>query len=560
VPLRWRLALIAAAYVLVTLVGGLATLHAAQRWSKSLDDRRAWLVAAEQSSRLRAAYLDQETGQRGYVLTAQEDFLDPYQRGMTYAATLLKSLESLESKDAQGLPLRGIEDAATDWRAEAVKEIDAVRAGNQPLAQSLVDSGTAKTRFDTVRHRLDALDAAISTRLGQVRTSVDDAQLRTAQTFVATVVMALLVTAIAAFLIRRWLMVPLASLTGAVRRIRSGLPAAVTPQGPPELRQVAIAVDEMQRTINQQRDDAIRAREAIEQSAILAVQVRSELASDLGDFPDGWTMAAGLRAAEGIVAGDCYDVALISPTTIAVVVLDIAGHGAQSAVAALKCKELLKAAVRSGLEPGAAISWLSQQEHGLGDLFLTAFIAVVDTTSGRGTYANAGHPHAILATDTTLQRLGPTGPIVGPFLTTWESGSMLVPPGGKLIIYTDGLIEARDEDRAFYGDGRLLDLLHDLDCREAQPVVDRILGDLDDFHPGRLLDDVTIVVACRAGSDDGDAAAPSDEHLDVTGTTPEVTEPVSELSVSAGTAAPTAGSPVMNTRIDDDVHARQPAL
>ncbi len=110
----------------------------------------------------------------------------------------------------------------------------------------------------------------------------------------------------------------------------------------------------MQRTISHQRDDAIRAREAIEQSAILAVQVRSELASDLGDYPDGWTMAAGLRAAEGVVAGDCYDVSLVSPTTIAIIVLDIAGHGAQSAVAALKCKELLKAALRSGLEPGAS--------------------------------------------------------------------------------------------------------------------------------------------------------------------------------------------------------------
>ena len=43
-------------------------------------------------------------------------------------------------------------------------------------------------------------------------------------------------------------------------------------------------------------------------------------------------MAAGLRAAEGIVAGDCYDVALVSPTTIGIVVLDIAGHGVQSAI------------------------------------------------------------------------------------------------------------------------------------------------------------------------------------------------------------------------------------
>ena len=270
----------------------------------------------------------------------------------------------------------------------------------------------------------------------------------------------------------------------------------------------------MQRTISQQRDDAIRARESIEQSAILAVQVRSELAGDLGDYPSGWTMAAGLRAAEGIVAGDCYDVALVSPTTISIVVLDIAGHGVQSAIAALKCKELLKAALRSGLEPGASVDWLSEQEHGLGDLFLTAFVAVLDTDSGRGTYANAGHPHALLAyAGGLLERLGPTGPIFGPIEGSWETGSMVINPGGKLIIYTDGLVEARDVTRVFYGEERLERLLATLDCPDAQPVVDEILADLDLFHPGRLSDDVTLVVACRTpptAAVEGDGEAVSD--------------------------------------------------
>ena len=533
--LRWRLGLIGAAYVLVTVIGGLATLVAAQRWSEALDDRREWLVASEQAARLRASYSDQETGQRGYVITARDDFLEPYRRGQTEAEPLVAALEEVAG-DRHPLPLSGVEDAVADWRTQAEREIDAVRAGNPQLADALVSAGTAKARFDIVRDHLDQLDAAIADRLEAIRKSVDAGRVATARAFLITVGMALVVSAIGAYLIRRWLMVPLSSITAAVRRIRAGETAALTPHGPPELRRVATAVDDMQRTIIQQRDDAIRARESIEQNAILAVQVRSELTSDLGDYPAGWTMAAGLRPAEGVVAGDCYDVALISPTTIGIVVLDIAGHGAQSAVAALKCKELLKAALRSGLEPGAAVTWLSQQEHGLGELFLTAFVAAVDTTSGRGTYANAGHPHALLARDAQLERLGPTGPIVGPLVTRWESGSMLVDPGAKLIIYTDGLIEARDDARSFYGEPRLVELLVHLDCPDAQPVVDRILGDLDDFHPGRLVDDVTIVVACRAPSGDS----------------------VSEPALSLGTASAVAGSPALATRMDDDVHEQQP--
>ena len=326
--LRWRLALIAAAYVLVTLLGGLATLAAAQDWSTALDDRRAWLVASEQAARLRAAYLDQEGGQRGYVITGNEAFLEPYERGQAQAEALVAQLRALEGSAT--MPLDDVERAVVAWRTEAAQpEIDARAAGNEALADALVGAGSGRARFDVLRGELDQVDAAIETRLGAIVEDVDSSRVRTARAFLLTVLGALIVTAVAAYLVRRWLIRPLAQITSAVRRAESGAETSIGPVGPPELRQVALAVDDMQRTISHQRDDAIRAREAIEQSAILAVQVRSELTSDLGDYPAGWTMAAGLHAAEGIVAGDCYDVGLVSPTTIGIVVLDIAGHGVQ---------------------------------------------------------------------------------------------------------------------------------------------------------------------------------------------------------------------------------------
>ncbi len=539
--LRWRLTLIAAAYVLVTVLGGLATLAAAQDWSTALDDRREWLVANEQAARLRAAYLDQEGGQRGYVITGNETFLEPYDRGQAQAEVLTAQLRAIEGSAL--LPLDDVERAVVIWRTDAAEpEIAARREGNEALADALVSSGSGRARFEDLRGELDRVDAAIETRLGVLEQNVDSGRVRTARAFVLTVFGALIVTAAAAYFVRRWLTRPLSQITAAIRSAGAGSESIVGPVGPPELRQVALAVDDMQRTISHQRDDAIRAREAIEQSAMLAVQVRSELTSDLGDYPAGWTMAAGLRAAEGIVAGDCYDVALVSPTTIGIVVLDIAGHGAQSAIAALKCKELLKAAVRSGLEPGASVDWLSEQEHGLGDLFLTAFVAVIDTDSGRGTYANAGHPHALLAGGgNVVERLGPTGPIFGPIKGGWESGSMVINPGGRLIIYTDGLIEARDRTREFYGEERLERLLARLDCSDAQPVVDEILADLDLFHPGRLSDDVTLVVACRT--------SPTPE---IQGD-PETTSGArSEEGDTEGMGVP-AGSPVDKARMDDDV-------
>lgn len=251
------------------------------------------------------------------------------------------------------------------------------------------------------------------------------------------------------------------------------------------------------------------AREAMEQGTILAVQMRSALSRDLGDYPAGWTVAAGLRPAEGLVAGDCYDVGLLTPSTIGLVVLDIAGHGALSAVSALRCKDLLKAGLRSGMAPGQAFGWLLAQDHGLLGTFLTGFIAVIDTASGVTRYASAGHPEALLRNGTSVVELRPTGPIVGPIPTEWRTEQVVVPAGGALVVYTDGLIEARDDDRQFYGFGRLRDLVGAVECGgEAEPFVSRVLHDLDSFQPLRVADDVTLVIACRT-ADAGAVQSPA---------------------------------------------------
>lgn len=239
------------------------------------------------------------------------------------------------------------------------------------------------------------------------------------------------------------------------------------------------------------------AREAVQQGTILALQMRSELARDLGDHPEGWTVAAGLRPAEGVVAGDCYDVDLLDPTTIGLVVLDIAGHGALSAVAAMRCRDLLKAGLRSGMAPGQAFGWLLAQDHGLAGTFLTGFIAVIDTETGVTRYASAGHPEALVRGGDEVVDLPPTGPIAGPVPGEWRTAEVVVPAGGTLVVYTDGLIEARDSDRRFYGLDRLRELVREVGGADAQPVVEHVLQDLDRFHAQRVADDVTLVVASR---------------------------------------------------------------
>src|SRR4029077_20874389 len=93
------------------------------------------------------------------------------------------------------------------------------------------------------------------------------------------------VTILASSLVRRWLIRPLEALQRAASGAAGPGPIAEVPRtGPEELQQVGDAIDTMQLELSSQRDEAIRSRESLEQSAAVAIRLGEELAHELGDF------------------------------------------------------------------------------------------------------------------------------------------------------------------------------------------------------------------------------------------------------------------------------------
>jgi serine phosphatase RsbU (regulator of sigma subunit) len=171
-------------------------------------------------------------------------------------------------------------------------------------------------------------------------------------------------------------------------------------------------------------------------------------------------------------------------------------------VVALRTKELLRAAMRTFADLGEGVRWVSQQLDGLApDMFVTAFVAIIDTTTGAVEYVGAGHPPALLCHSGTVNELPPTGPIIGPFESIWRSAYATIEEGQAFVVYTDGLVEVRDDDRSEFG----LDRLKQLVCDEfdnAEAVIKRCLDEATAFSPFRAQDDVTLVVVCRASAED----------------------------------------------------------
>jgi serine phosphatase RsbU (regulator of sigma subunit)/CHASE3 domain sensor protein len=497
VLLRRRLLVLLAFVVVSVLVLGIAAQATIRNRDAAVERGRRADVARELVAQLDAALADQETGQRGFLLAGSDEFLEPYQEGQRDETRLARALRD------QMNAFRGIEGRLDDlvvaterWRSDAAEpEIALRRAGDVTAVQQSVRDGGGKRLFDAVRARSDALAAAVVSEARAADAERTDA-IRLLTLFVVVIIVIVLIAiGLAAWLIRSWVTRPIDALVSDVRRIRDGaLDAPIRADGPPEIAELATAVDSMRTRIN-------RAREAVEQNASVVLALRSQLEPDVGELPEDWTIAAQLRAAEGVVAGDCFDVVRTPGGHLALVVVDIAGHGATEGILALRCKELLRASLAVGSAPGDAIAAVADQLGDMGpEVFLTTFVATIDTADGSIRYANAGHPPAYVCAEDAVAELGPTGPLVGLLGGSWGTARAAMAPGDNLCAYTDGLVEVRNAEREFFGPERLVDLIRGARCDEAPAIVKRVLDEVELFAPGRLHDDATIVVLCRAAA------------------------------------------------------------
>lgn len=501
IRLSTRLAVLSGGFVVVLMAGATGSALAMHRWTDALDHRRAVRLAAIDVADLRVAYSEQLTAVRVFLLTGDRTFLEPYFRGVTAEASSLRRLDDRRDElGAAGQLLDDIGAAATRWRTETAEPSIARRDVGVTPDQALTDFGNGLA--GAILAPLDRLDEnmrAMASRADDEAARIQWLALGGAS---VTLVVALLGAVLVVALFQRWVTRPMARIGTTARAIGHGDQVTMPAMSAVELRDVVSAVDFLQNSLSEARDRAVRAYETLEQSAVLALHVRSELADQHGPAPEGWELASTMRAAEGLVAGDCFDIGLVSPTALYIVMIDVTGHGAVAALHALKAKSQLRTAVKSGLAPGAAMSSLARQHgHDTDVEYLTAFVAVVDIHGGTCAYANAGHPPAFLTSASTVVELAATGPLVGPFDATWETEHVTVAPGASLVVYTDGLTEACGTGRERLGEAPVRDLLRAVTTEGARTIVDSLVALVDRHRHGPLVDDLSVVALHRTGDD-----------------------------------------------------------
>jgi hypothetical protein len=176
-------------------------------------------------------------------------------------------------------------------------------------------------------------------------------------------------------------------------------------------------------------------------------------------------VSVAYQPADGPAAGgDFYDVFLLEPGRVAVILGDVAGHGHEALNQAALTRYTLRAYIQAGLEPRAALALAGSVLVDPGEnLFATVVIGIHDSTSGRLIYASAGHPPPISTGFHTPEPLAIccSAPICCGLPTGRRQTTISLPAGGEVCFFSDGLLEARSVE-GLLGRERLGEILSEL--------------------------------------------------------------------------------------------------
>ena len=248
--------------------------------------------------------------------------------------------------------------------------------------------------------------------------------------------------------------------------------------------------------------DKLLARDEIE----IARQVQLALLPARHPQPEGWSLWSFMRPANDVGA-DLVDYIDLPEERLGVVLGDVAGKGLGAALLTAKLQATLRALVPacpSLSDLGAQVNEILHKD-GIDNRFVTLFYLELRPGSGRLRFLNAGHnPPFVLRKKTTesLQASAiPLGMMAG---TVYAEGELTLDPGDLLVVYSDGLTEARNTQDEEFGADRLQELLPRLRGLSAEESVRVVIDEVTAFlGRERPHDDLSLVVLARAGGRPG---------------------------------------------------------
>jgi sigma-B regulation protein RsbU (phosphoserine phosphatase) len=199
------------------------------------------------------------------------------------------------------------------------------------------------------------------------------------------------------------------------------------------------------------------------------------------------------------LSGDYYDFLDISAGRMAFVLADISGKGLP---AALLMASLRGSIIAQGPDAFDNLLGTLKRVHDLfcdsspPDHFASLFLADYNERAGCLRYVNCGHvPPVLFRGDGEVERLGSTAPVIG-MLKNWTGtvDEVALRPGDVLVMFTDGVIEAKNPAGDDFGYGRLIQIIRTRFSLKPASLAETVIQAVQVFSDFRRQDDVTVVV------------------------------------------------------------------
>ena len=219
------------------------------------------------------------------------------------------------------------------------------------------------------------------------------------------------------------------------------------------------------------------------------------------NFPSGedYSIYANMIAAKE-VGGDFYDFYKLNNSTIAFLVADVSGKGIPAAMFMMTAKTIIKDLAESGMAVNDIFTKANEKlcENNESGMFVTAWMGILDLTTGNVQFANAGHnPPLLKRADGSFEYLKTRAGFVlaGMDGVRYKAGEITLKEGDRLFLYTDGVPEATNIDNKLYGEDRLLSFMNKSVSIEATKLLPLLKANIDEFvGEAPQFDDITMLM------------------------------------------------------------------
>ena len=239
-------------------------------------------------------------------------------------------------------------------------------------------------------------------------------------------------------------------------------------------------------------------RERLETEVNVARQIQKTFLPSNPSINAEWQIAAEWLTAKQM-GGDLYDLIDLGEGRFGVFIADVADKGIGAALFMASTRTLLRASTGLFNNPADMMAWLNQKltpdcENGM---FVTAFLAILDTKTGNLDYVNAGHNPPIVISGDQITRLTRTGIALGAMEDAQYSQNFTsITDGDVVCFYTDGITEAFSPVGEMFGEERLSLLLQQADpAMSAAEILEDILFAVREMtNHSALSDDISILI------------------------------------------------------------------